>query len=46
MAEQFALKQRTRNRGTIERDKILSVAVASLVDSAGNQFLAGTGLAQ
>ena len=45
IAEQFALQQVLRQRRTVLHDERLAAPRAAIVDGAGNQFLAGTGLA-
>ena len=45
VAEQLALQQRLGNGRAIDGDERLVGAVAVLVDGAGDQFLAGAGLA-
>ena len=45
MAEQFAFKQPARNGGAVQRHKWFVPARALVVDSSGNEFFAGSGLA-
>ncbi len=45
VAEEFALQQRLGDRGAIHGDERFFRAVAVLVDRAGDEFLAGAGLA-
>ena len=46
VAEQLAFDERFRQRAAIDRDKRLAGARALVVNGAGDQFLAGAGLAQ
>lgn len=46
MAEEFTLDQIARQRRTIDLDQRLIPSATQFVKSAGNEFLAGAGLAQ